>query len=53
MKLVNEFVKYNKEMAYDIYCSLVYETKAYDKITRNKMYEEIIAQYAQDKYLYC
>ncbi len=52
MKLKEEFIKWPKDMVYDMYLSLVYECKDYDEITRGKMLEEIIKEYKLEHYLY-
>ena len=52
MKIKDEFVKMPKDMLYDTYLRIVYSPKDYDKITRNKMIEEIIKEYNQENYLY-
>lgn len=52
MKLKDEYLKLPKEMLYETYLKIVYKTKDYDNITRNKMLEEIIKEYNQENYLY-
>lgn len=52
MKLKEEYVKLSKELVYEMYESIVYEIKDYDKITRSKMLDEIIKEYDQEDYLY-
>lgn len=52
MKLKDEFKSLPKDIAYDIYLSLVYSPKDYDKITKVKMLDEIIRQYDNNSYLY-
>lgn len=52
MKLKDEFVKLPKEMVYETYISIVYDCDDYDNITRNKMLDEILKEYAQENYLY-
>lgn len=52
MKLKDEYLKLPKEMLYETYLKIVYKSKDYDNITRNKMLEEIIKEYDQENYLY-
>lgn len=52
MKLKDEFKSLPKDIVYDIYLSLVYSPKDYDKITKVKMLDEIIRQYDNNSYLY-
>lgn len=52
MKLKDEYSKLPKEMLYETYLKIVYKSKDYDNITRNKMLEEIIKEYNQEDYLY-
>ena len=52
MKLKDEYVNLPKEMLYETYLKIVYNTKDYDNITRSKMLEEIIKEYNQENYLY-
>lgn len=52
MKLKDEYLKLPKEMLYETYLKIVYKSKDYDNITRNKMLEEIIKEYNQENYLY-
>ena len=53
MKLKDEYLKLSKEMLYETYLRIVYNAKNYNNITKNKMLEEIIKEYAQENYLYC
>lgn len=52
MKIKDEFGKFRKDMLYPTYESLVYECKDYDKISRNKMIDEIVKEYKNPNYLY-
>ena len=52
MKLKDEYVKLPKDILYEIYLRIVYDTKDYDDISRSKMLDEIIKEYGQDEYLY-
>lgn len=52
MKLKDEFIKFPKEMVYEMYMSIVYNCKDYDSITRGKMLDEILKEYKQEHYLY-
>lgn len=52
MKLKEEFVRSSKEFVYEMYLSLVYDPKDYEKITRSKMLDAIIEEYSQPGYLY-
>ena len=52
MKLNDEYVKLPKNMLYETYLKIVYNSKDYDNITRSKMIEEIIKEYKQENYLY-
>ncbi len=52
MKLKEEFIHYSKEIVYDMYMRIVYDYKFYDSITRGKMLEEIVKEYAQEHFLY-
>ncbi len=52
MKLKDEYVKLPKELLYETYLRIVYNSKNYDNITRSKMLDEIIEEYKQDGYLY-
>ena len=42
MKIKDEFKRLPKDLVYDIYITLVYNVKEYDKITRTKMLDERI-----------
>ena len=44
MKLNDEYVKLHKNMLYETYLKIVYNSKDYDNITRSKMIEEIIKE---------
>ena len=52
MKVLDEFKKYPKEMVYDMYYAICYDTKEYDKITRSMMLESIIKEYSQEDFLF-
>lgn len=52
MKLKEEFVKLSKDTVYDMYLSIVYNTKDYDNISRSKMLDDILLEYNQGNYLY-
>ena len=52
MKLKDEYLKLPKDILYETYLKIVYKSKDYDNITRNKMLEEIIKEYDQENYLY-
>ena len=52
MKIKDEFKRLPKDLVYDIYITLVYNVKEYDKITRTKMLDEIIEEYKSEDYLY-
>lgn len=52
MKLKDELKKLSKDIVYDVYLSLVYNPKEYDRITRVKMIDEILEQYAKENYAF-
>ena len=56
MKIKDELIKFNKEVVYDIYESIIYDPKDYDNITRSKMLDEIVDlfnKHKNDDYMYC
>lgn len=52
MKIKDEYLKLPKDILYETYLKIVYNTKDYDNVTRNKMLEEIIKEYNQENFLY-
>lgn len=52
MKLKEELKSYSKWMVYEIYERIVYDVKDYEKVSKNKMIEDIIKDYNQEGYLY-
>lgn len=52
MKLKDELVKLPKQEIYDIYWSIVYDCKDYEKISRSKMLDEILEEEKQESYLF-
>lgn len=48
MKLINSLKHYSKEQIFDKYTRIVDRFKDYDKITKNKMIEDIIKEYQSD-----
>ena len=51
MKIKDEFIKLPKQDIYDMYWSIVYDYKDYEKITRSKMIDEIIKQ-EEESYIF-
>lgn len=45
MKLQESLEQYTKDMVYDNYLRIVWKFKEYEKITKNKMIEEIVKEY--------
>ncbi len=52
MLLKTEFLEFSKEKAYATYLRIVYINKDYDDISKNKMYNEIIKMYKEEKFLF-
>lgn len=50
---IRDFLKNDsKDIVYDKYLRIVYDIKDYERITKNKMIDEILKEYSQEEYLY-
>lgn len=52
MKIKEGLKNYSKWMVYEIYERIVYNSKDYEKVSKNKMIESILKEYNQEGYLY-
>ena len=52
MKLKDYLKSWSKQSTYELYIRLIYEIKDYEKITKNKMIDDIVDIYHEPNYLF-